>query len=70
MPAVADMGPLKAEKIVAVVTTDKEKVTGGGVPIFLAPDRQEAENTALLIARIMGAMVHDLGNGCLLIVVH
>lgn len=66
----ADESPLRAEKIVAVVTLDQQKVMSGGAPIFVAAQRDELEQVALSIARIMGAMVHDLGNDCLIVVLH
>lgn len=58
------------EKILAVVTLDEKKVIPGGVPIFLAENEQERNKTALLLAKITTAMVHDLENGCYIIVKH
>jgi len=55
------------KKILAVVTTDQEKVTGA-VPIFIAADEAEKEKTALYLAKSLDAMVHDLENGCYYIV--
>lgn len=59
----------EAKQILAVVTTDKSKVTGA-VPIFIAQDEQEKEKTALYLAKTLDAMVHDLENGCYFIVAH
>ncbi|WP_027363385.1 capping complex subunit for YIEGIA [Desulfotruncus alcoholivorax] len=53
--------------ILAVITTDKDKVTGA-VPIFIAADEAEKEKTARFLARCLDAMVHDLENGCYFIV--
>lgn len=58
------------EKILAVVTLDEKKVIPGGVPIFIAENEQERNKTALLLAKITTAMVHDLENGCYIIVKH
>jgi hypothetical protein len=55
--------------ILAVVTTDKNKVTGA-VPIFIAEDEAEKEKVALFLAKTLDAMVHDLENGCYFIVKH
>jgi hypothetical protein len=49
--------------LLAVVTTQKEKVYGGGVPIFLAKDKKEMESISLLMSRLFKAMAHDLENG-------
>lgn len=56
-------------RILAVVTLDREKV-GGGVPVFWAASEEEREKVALYIARTLNAMVHDLENGCYIIVHH
>ncbi|SFF94867.1 hypothetical protein SAMN05660649_00151 [Desulfotomaculum arcticum] len=59
----------EAEKksILAVITTDKDKVTGA-VPIFIAANEAEKEKIAVFLARSLDAMVHDLENGCYFIV--
>lgn len=56
--------------ILAVVALDKEKVGGGGAPIFIAQDEEELTTLSLLIAKFLGAAVHDLENGVLVIVRH
>ena len=58
------------DKILAVVTLDEKKIIPGGVPIFMAEDQKELEKTSLLIAKITTGMVHDLENGCYIIVKH
>lgn len=55
--------------ILAVISVDKTKV-GGGAPIFYADDEAQASEIALLIAKVMGAAVHDLHNGVLVVVRH
>jgi len=55
--------------ILAVVATDHTQV-GGGAPIFYARSEEEKNEVALLIAKILGAAVHDLQNGVLVIVQH
>lgn len=49
--------------ILAIVTIDPERVGGSGCPIFLAEDEKEQERLSLYLARILGGVVHDLGNG-------
>lgn len=58
------------DKILAVVTLDEKKIISSGVPIFMAEDQKELEKTSLLIAKITTGMVHDLENGCYIIVKH
>ena len=55
--------------ILAVVATDSTQV-GGGPPIFYASSEEERLELALLIAKVLGAAVHDLHNGVLVIVQH
>lgn len=60
------------ENIVAIVAMneEKEKVSSGDSPVFLADDAAEQERLCLLLARIMGGVVHDLENGIYIIVKH
>jgi hypothetical protein len=55
--------------IVAVVTTQRDKV-GGGAPIFIALDDAEQQKTAFTLEKIMDATAHDLRNGTLILVKH
>lgn len=58
------------EAILAIVTSNPDKVSGGGCPVFLAQNQEEMEKTSLLLARILGGMVHDLENDVFIIVRH
>ncbi len=49
--------------MLAVITTDKNKVYGGGVPIFFCESKKEMEDISLMMSRLFKAMVHDLENG-------
>ena len=55
----------------AAVTTDAyaDKVHGN-VAVFIADDEIEQQRTAMLLARIMRGMSHDLENGVMIIVRH
>lgn len=55
--------------IMAVITTDPG-LAAGGAPIFVTRTREEQENVALYLSRVLNGMVHDLGNGVLIIVNH
>lgn len=56
--------------IVAVVTTDKERVLYSGAPVFYSKTKEEMERTALLLSKVTMGMIHDIENGCLVIVKH
>ncbi|WP_303864587.1 hypothetical protein [Alkalibaculum bacchi] len=58
------------ETIVAIVTTNKEKVLYSGPPVFYAESKEEAEKTAMLLSKITLAMIHDVENECFIIVQH
>ncbi|KJS22523.1 MAG: hypothetical protein VR72_05645 [Clostridiaceae bacterium BRH_c20a] len=57
------------EQILAVVTEYPEKVQGN-FGIFITKNDQETQHLALLLSRILKAMVHDLENGVYIIVKH
>lgn len=56
-------------KIMAIITTDKDKVAGGA-PIFIASSKEEQEQIAFRLEKILDAAVHDLKNGQLVVVDH
>lgn len=64
-------GDYLEDTILAAVTTDHcaGKVQGS-VAVFIAEDEVEQERTAMLLARIMRGMSHDLENGVMIIVRH
>ena len=59
------------DTILAAVTTDEyaDKVQGS-VAVFIADDEVEQQRTAMLLARIMRGMSHDLENGVMIVVRH
>lgn len=56
--------------ILAIVTTDPRKILPGSCPVFLTDNQEEQERTSLLLARILGGIVHDLENGIYFICRH
>jgi hypothetical protein len=58
------------DEIVAIVTTDKNKILHSGVATFLCKSTQERDDVSLLISKVTQGMVHDLRNGCVIIVRH
>ena len=57
------------QRILAIVTTTPDKVISG-VPVFIAKNDEEVQNTCLLLSRILKAMAHDLENGVYILVQH
>jgi len=58
------------EAILAIVTTNKDVVEGGSVPVFYAKDKEEMEQIALKVAKVTLGMIHDLENDCFVVVRH
>ncbi len=60
---------MRGEELIAVVTIDDTYIKGD-IPIFFAKTEEEQARVAQTLAKIMQAMVHDLGNGVYVIVKH
>ncbi|EOD01278.1 capping complex subunit for YIEGIA [Caldisalinibacter kiritimatiensis] len=58
------------ESIIAIVTIDRNVVSSDGAPVFYAKDVEEQERIALLLSKITLGMIHDLENGCYVIIRH
>ncbi|MBS4539706.1 hypothetical protein GOQ27_14625 [Clostridium sp. D2Q-11] len=58
------------EAILAIITTNKDVVQGGSVPVFYANDKEEMEQIALKVAKVTLGMIHDLENDCFVVVRH
>lgn len=56
--------------LAAVTTNDYADKVQGSVAVFIAEDEVEQERTAMLLARIMRGMSHDLENGVMIVVRH
>lgn len=56
--------------ILAIITTEHDKVSGGGTPVFFSRTREEQDTIATTLARITEGVVHDLGNGVYIVVKH
>lgn len=54
--------------VLCAVTDDLAKVSG--VPAFLARDDASRQHKAVYLSRILAGMVHDLGDGVLIVVKH
>lgn len=53
-----------------IITTDKNMKNIGGCPLFYANDEQDLQKKAMLMAKSVGGMVHELDKGILIIVKH
>ncbi|SDZ16459.1 hypothetical protein SAMN05660462_02077 [Proteiniborus ethanoligenes] len=58
------------DTIIAIITTDEKAVSGGSVSTFYVGDIEEQKRIALFISKITTGMIHDLENGCYVIVRH
>jgi hypothetical protein len=56
-------------RIVAIITTEAEAVSGGA-PIFIVSGLEEQKKIAFRLEKILDASVHDLQNGQLIVVDH
>jgi hypothetical protein len=54
--------------VLAAITDDLSKVAG--VPVFLAKDDGSRQKKASYLSRILQGVVHDLGDGVLIVVKH
>lgn len=55
--------------IVAVVTTNPDKVSGGA-PTFIVPDVDEMQKVSFLLEKITDSTAHDLKNGVMILFKH
>jgi hypothetical protein len=56
-------------RILAVVTTKRESVAGGA-PIFVTDNKEQLQQTAFILEKVLDAMVHELNEETLIIVRH
>lgn len=57
------------EYTLAIITTNKN-MKSGGCPVFYAENNKDLQHKAMLMAKCVGGMVHDMTNGTLIIVKH
>ncbi len=60
----------QVKEIAAVVTLQEKGQVAFGVPSFYVSDREEQDEVAFLLGRILDAVPHDLGNGTYVLVKH
>lgn len=62
------MGDQPTISIVAVITTAKEKVTGGGAPVFIVNSREELQEVSLYLGKILDSSTHEITPDTMVIV--
>lgn len=55
--------------IAAIVVIDPNQVAGGA-PIFIAKDKQDLQQLAFSLEKILDSAAHDLKNGTIILVKH
>ncbi len=63
------MGMALEKTILAVITTNRELVSGGA-PIFFAANNEEMQQISFTLEKILDAMAHTLTDGIMIIVKH
>ena len=53
-----------------IITTDKNMSTSGGCPVFYADNEDDLQNKAMLVAKCVDGMVHQISEDLLIIVKH
>ncbi len=56
--------------IMAVITINQENLKGGGVPIFIAMDKDELQQTSSRLEKILDASAHEIDQNTMIIVAH
>jgi hypothetical protein len=57
------------ERILAVITTTKERI-GGGAPIFICDTEEEMHEVAFQLERCLDSSVHEISPTLLIVVKH
>jgi hypothetical protein len=56
--------------ILAVVTTSREHVSGGGCPVFIAADAKDIQRKIFLLENILDGMAHEIDAHTYVVVRH
>jgi len=62
--------PRSRPGLVAVITTDPGRAHGGAATILIARDRDEMEQFALRMAKLVRGMIHELAEDLVVVAVH
>lgn len=57
-------------KILAVITTKRENISGGGAPVFIAKDAESLQKISTTLERTLDASAHEVDAETMIIVAH
>ena len=57
----------RTRSILAIVTSDEKSIIEGGVPTFLAKDKEIQEKIASELGRVLGGNIYGLANGVIIV---
>lgn len=55
-------------KIAAIVTQNQSLISGGGVPVFIAHNREELQKLSSSLERILDSSAHEINQQTIIIV--
>lgn len=56
--------------IIAIITTKQDNLTGGGVPVFIAGNKEALQKTSSSLEKILDASAHEIDEYTMIIVAH
>lgn len=56
--------------IIAVVTTRRENIKGGGAPVFVTQDTESLQKISSILEKILDASAHEVDEYTMIIVAH
>lgn len=62
------VGDQPTTSILAIVTTAKENVSGGGAPIFIAHSKEELQKFGVILSKVLDSSAHELNPDTIVIV--
>lgn len=57
-------------QIIAIITTQRESITGGGVPVFIVKSKTKLQETSSSLEKILDASAHEIDKQTMIIVAH
>ncbi|AOT68445.1 capping complex subunit for YIEGIA [Geosporobacter ferrireducens] len=58
------------DNVIAIIAREENALSAATVPVFYAKTEQQQETIAFYLSKVTTGMVHDLGNGCYVVVKH
>jgi len=57
-------------QIIAIVTTQKESIAGGGVPIFITSNHKQLQEMSFSLEKVLDASAHEVDEQTMILVAH